>query len=539
MSDEAAEDNNRNSKMEDHDGIVAGTDQTSPVISKSSLKNPTFSGPNSFVHQKKEAIKRKRKRNKRHNNNYNQKQSASKRPKKGGRFWIEDCADTALKADQNRMELSLELLITRSTLEDDYRQAPLLSDKGINPFGYHPTTSAASTCASQEKECLEDMAVAGQRIGAAVSTMFDKATENPETKTSIAESTHDGNDSFEDVSVDIHKNTIQPTVPSQELPKDHIEEEDMLDRAIILVKRGNSAKKPMQSGTATVENFQPLPHGDCGDGILNPYPQKEVDDKFWSQRRRLFTRFDCGIQLDPESWFSVTPEAIANHIAAHLVGTNNHQKKVVVLDPFCGCGGNSIAFARRNEVDLVVSVDTDLSKLEKAAANAAIYDISPEKMVFVHDNGCRVMSCYKDKKLSNDPSNGRKHATNFNSVVEVQGFKIGGTELLPLKVDCIFLSPPWGGVDYGKVGKRNYTLQCIQVQPMNSDEKSFEDGEDILRYAANCLGRNGPIAYFLPRNTNGISFGKSALKAGYVGPVVMEQNVLNGKLKTITAYLGL
>jgi hypothetical protein len=62
-------------------------------------------------------------------------------------------------------------------------------------------------------------------------------------------------------------------------------------------------------------NFKPMPNGDCGDGVLNPRPKDQVADKFWSQRRRLFTRFDQGIQLDKESWFSVAPEAIADHVA--------------------------------------------------------------------------------------------------------------------------------------------------------------------------------------------------------------------------------
>jgi hypothetical protein len=53
------------------------------------------------------------------------------------------------------------------------------------------------------------------------------------------------------------------------------------------------------------------------------------------------------------------------------------------------------------------------------------------------------------------------------------------------------------------------------------------------------VGREGPVAIFLPRNINGVSLGWSVLKAGYDGPIVLEQNVLNGKLKMVTAYLGL
>ncbi len=67
-----------------------------------------------------------------------------------------------------------------------------------------------------------------------------------------------------------------------------------------------------------------LPNGDCGDGIINPFPKDEVEDKYWAQRKRFFSKFDDGIQLDKESWYSVTPEAIANHIAKRM--TDNIEK---------------------------------------------------------------------------------------------------------------------------------------------------------------------------------------------------------------------
>ena len=33
---------------------------------------------------------------------------------------------------------------------------------------------------------------------------------------------------------------------------------------------------------------------------------RDVPDKYWDQRYRLFRLFDRGIALDPESWFSVS-----------------------------------------------------------------------------------------------------------------------------------------------------------------------------------------------------------------------------------------
>jgi trimethylguanosine synthase len=37
--------------------------------------------------------------------------------------------------------------------------------------------------------------------------------------------------------------------------------------------------------------------------------------KYWAQRYSLFSKFDQGIDIDEEGWYSVTPESIAIHIA--------------------------------------------------------------------------------------------------------------------------------------------------------------------------------------------------------------------------------
>ena len=65
---------------------------------------------------------------------------------------------------------------------------------------------------------------------------------------------------------------------------------------------------------------------------LSAWPELE---KYWKQRFRLFSKFDEGIQLDRESWFSVTPEAIAIHIAERC-------QSDLIVDAFCGVGGNAI-----------------------------------------------------------------------------------------------------------------------------------------------------------------------------------------------------
>jgi RNA cap guanine-N2 methyltransferase len=125
----------------------------------------------------------------------------------------------------------------------------------------------------------------------------------------------------------------------------------------------------------------------------NPHDPSVCHDKYWAQRRRLFSRFDLGCQLDSEEWYSVNPELIADHVA-HCVSDlaqnvlatqtkSQAQQGVVILDAFCGCGGNSIAFGKLplHIVSKVVCVDPDQSKLLKAAHNASLYDIPKDKLV--------------------------------------------------------------------------------------------------------------------------------------------------------------
>lgn len=62
--------------------------------------------------------------------------------------------------------------------------------------------------------------------------------------------------------------------------------------------------------------------------------------KYWCQRYLLFSKFDDGIQMDVEGWFSVTPEPIAKHHAFRCGGGTT-------VDCFTGVGGNAIQFAQR------------------------------------------------------------------------------------------------------------------------------------------------------------------------------------------------
>ena len=69
-----------------------------------------------------------------------------------------------------------------------------------------------------------------------------------------------------------------------------------------------SPKRTKSKSWLKLERFPPEPVPDC----LSSVPHIS---KYWAQRYRLFSRYDDGVKLDPESWYSITPEKIAQHIA--------------------------------------------------------------------------------------------------------------------------------------------------------------------------------------------------------------------------------
>ena len=95
-------------------------------------------------------------------------------------------------------------------------------------------------------------------------------------------------------------------------------------------------------------------------------------------------------------------------------------------------------------------------------------------------------------------------------------------QVIPLiyTADVIFLSPPWGGPEY--LGSEVYDLQSMI--PMDGI-KIFDEA---LKITEN-------IAYYVPKNTN---VDQLISLAGPGGNVEIEQNILNTKVKTVTAYFG-
>ncbi|XP_046841193.1 trimethylguanosine synthase-like [Xenia sp. Carnegie-2017] len=239
----------------------------------------------------------------------------------------------------------------------------------------------------------------------------------------------------------------------------------------------NNSRETRSIEKYTNSQFDTMKEEYCGsDHIIGENyktrPSRQGLTKYWHQRYRLFSRIDEGIKMDDEAWFSVTPERIAKHIAYRC-------RCDLIIDAFCGVGGNAIQFAFTCE--RVIAIDIDPVKIEFARHNACIYGVSDRIEFIVGDY-----------------------------------MKLAPT----LCADVVFLSPPWGGPGYS-----DSTVFDLQTMiPMNG-YRIF----DLTRTITN------NIAYFVPKNTN---VEQLTSLADVDGKVEIEQNLLNRRVKTITAYFG-
>ena len=83
----------------------------------------------------------------------------------------------------------------------------------------------------------------------------------------------------------------------------------------------------------------------------------------------MFSRYDAGIYLDEEGWFSVTPEPVA----AFMAWFAKHIDNAYVVDCCCGAGGNIIQFALLDNVKKCYAVDLDPLRNKYAKLNALKY----------------------------------------------------------------------------------------------------------------------------------------------------------------------
>jgi trimethylguanosine synthase len=108
---------------------------------------------------------------------------------------------------------------------------------------------------------------------------------------------------------------------------------------------------------------------------------------------------------------------IAEHIAAAAP-----EDKSIIVDPFCGVGGNTIAFALSGRWRRVYAIEKDPATLACAKHNAEIYGVADQITWFEGD--CFEILDVDDEKKENA-------VWHLRAVLETYG--------------VLFASPPWGG----------------------------------------------------------------------------------------------
>ena len=164
-------------------------------------------------------------------------------------------------------------------------------------------------------------------------------------------------------------------------------------------------------------------------------------------------------------------------------------KTGLVLDVFCGCGGNSISFAKK--IRNVISIDIDESKLNLLQHNSRVYDT------------CMNIECI---------------------CADAYVFLRQNVNILKGRVDVILLAPPWGN-DY--VSSSNFY----------DIKNSFPcgDGFDLLSLAVEITPY---VIYVLPRSINMSHISQMATKVCPHLQYAVENVHINSKLKMVLVFFS-
>ncbi|EXJ93199.1 hypothetical protein A1O3_01756 [Capronia epimyces CBS 606.96] len=178
-----------------------------------------------------------------------------------------------------------------------------------------------------------------------------------------------------------------------------------------------SSEPPRKKRVSTT----PLP-----DGV---HHYQEVDEvpcdlqKYWHQGYSIFSKYDAGIWMTDDAWYGVTHESVANKIALHMAEVAP-PKRSIIIDAFCGVGGNTIAFALSGKWKRVYAIEKDAATLACAKHNAEIYGVA-DRITWFHGDCFEILG-----------ASGKTEKT-VEALTAITG-----------QFGVIFASPPWGGPGY-------------------------------------------------------------------------------------------
>ena len=211
--------------------------------------------------------------------------------------------------------------------------------------------------------------------------------------------------------------------------------------------------------------------------------------KYWRHRFSLFSLYSSGCLLDEQSWYSVTPESVAFRIAKRCATDK------VVVDLFAGAGGNAIQFAMTCKK--VLAVELDPVKLRLARWNAKVYGVE-DRIQFVQGDSMQLLERMKEWREEKG-KNGREDEELWKGITAAD----------LNDVEVVFLSPPWGGVDYAQPASTTTSTaedsapsKPICAAPTYSLSSILPiNGVELFSRVGTAFDTTN-IAYYLPRNTS-------------------------------------
>ncbi|KAJ3477577.1 hypothetical protein NLG97_g8804 [Lecanicillium saksenae] len=254
-----------------------------------------------------------------------------------------------------------------------------------------------------------------------------------------------------------------------------------------------SAGEP--NGDQTVYDFEPAGWIDLTEACHHYEGKHEVPwdiQKYFSQRYSIFSYYDDGICMTDDAWFGVTPEPIANKIAEEMKSYPKEQK--ILIDLFCGAGGNTIAFALTERWDRIISIERDTSTLACAQNNASVYGVEDGYITWVHGDSFAFL-----KTLFGNPS-----ALHPDLRVD-------------LDATVLFASPPWGGPGY--TTDEVFNLDNMQPYSITDLHGAYKPLDHVL---------------FLPRTSDLRQLAKLAPEGKKLD---MVQMCMEGASKALVVYI--
>lgn len=170
------------------------------------------------------------------------------------------------------------------------------------------------------------------------------------------------------------------------------------------------------------------------------------------------------------------------------------KKNKVLIDVFCGAGGNTIAFALTERWDRIISIERDAATLACAQNNASVYGVDDDYITWVHGDSFAFL-----KTLFSNPS-----ALHPDLQVDINA-------------TILFASPPWGGPGYST----DEIFNLDNMQPY-----SISDLHEAYRPLDHAL--------FLPRTSD---LRQLAMLAPEDKKIDVVQLCMEGASKALVAYI--